>query len=262
MLEGAWLYVWLGLAALAAGFVNSIAGGGTLLTFPALLAALSPLGSKASVVANGTSTVALVTGSVSAAWGFRRDLQTVRSWIPLLIIPSLVGGYLGSRLVTQLEAKYFEALVPWLVLTAAVLFLIQPLLTPHAKQDYEPAGNGKVALLIGAQFLVAVYGGYFGAGIGILMLSALGLMGLTDLYAMNGLKNFLAAGINGVAVLVFIYDGVVEWPYAAVMAPAAVLGAYAGSRWAKRVDRRVVRIIVVCIGFGLAAYYFYRQWMG
>src|SRR5262249_4940327 len=110
MLEGAWLYVWLGLAAFAAGCVNSIAGGGTLLTFPALLAVVSP------VVANGTSTVALVPGSISAAWGFRRDLHTVRRWIPLLIVPSLVGGYVGSRLVTKLEERYFDALVPWLVL--------------------------------------------------------------------------------------------------------------------------------------------------
>jgi uncharacterized membrane protein YfcA len=87
-------------------------------------------------------------------------------------------------------------------------------------------------------------------------------MGLSDIHAMNGLKNFLAAGINGVAVLVFVFGGVVDWPYAAVMAPAAVVGAYAGSRWAKRVDGRIVRIIVICIGFGLAAYYFYKQWKG
>src|SRR6516162_10732932 len=111
MLDDAWLYVWLAVAALAAGVVNSIAGGGTLLTFPALLAVVTP------VVANGTSTVALVTGSVSAAWGFRRDLHTVRRWIPFLIVPSLLGGYIGSRLVTQLDKRYFDALVPWLVLS-------------------------------------------------------------------------------------------------------------------------------------------------
>jgi uncharacterized membrane protein YfcA len=261
MVEGAWLYVWLGLAATAAGCVNSIAGGGTLLTFPALLAALNPLGPRASVVANGTSTVALVTGSISGAWGFRRDLHTVRRWIPLLILPSLLGGCVGSLLVTRLEPKYFDALVPWLVLTAAILFLIQPFLPNHAGHAHKEAGKAKLVLLVGAQFLVAIYGGYFGAGIGILMLSALGLMGLSDIYAMNGLKNLLAAGINGVAFLVFVFDGVVNWPYVAVMAPAAVIGAYAGSRWAKRVDRRIVRIIVICIGFGLAAYYFYKQWM-
>src|SRR5262245_58479261 len=170
MLEGAWLYVWLGLAALAAGCVNSIAGGGTLLTFPALLALLNPLGAAASVVANGTSTVALVPGSVSAVWGFRRDLYTVRRWIPLLIVPSLVGGYAGSRLVTQLPPRYFDALVPWLVLTAAVLFLIQPFLPVRAEGKRKERGKGMIVLLILIQFLVAVYGGYFGAGIGILML--------------------------------------------------------------------------------------------
>jgi uncharacterized membrane protein YfcA len=258
--EGAWLYVWLGLAAIAAGCVNSIAGGGTLLTFPALLSALNPLGASAAVVANGTSTVALVTGSISGAWGFRRDLHTVRSWIPLLIIPSLVGGYVGSRLVTQLDPKIFDALVPWLVLTAAILFLIQPFLAKQASATHKERGPAIIALLLGAQFLVAIYGGYFGAGIGILMLSALGLMGLSDIYAMNGLKNILAACINGVAVLVFAFDKVVEWRYVAVMAPAAVVGAYGGSLLAKRIDRRIVRLIVIAIGFGLAAYYFYKRW--
>jgi uncharacterized membrane protein YfcA len=254
MLEGPWLYLWLGLAALAAGAVNSIAGGGTLLTFPALYEVVTP------VVANGTSTVALVTGSVSAAWGFRRDLHTVRSWIPFLIVPSLLGGYIGSRLVTQLDKRYFDALVPWLVLSAAILFLIQPLLAKQASAPHKQRGKGMIALLIGMQFLVAIYGGYFGAGIGILMLSALGLMGLSDIYAMNGLKNFLAACINGVAVLVFAFDQVVEWRYVAVMAPASIVGAYAGSRVAQRIDRRVVRVIVIAFGFGLAAYYFYKRW--
>jgi uncharacterized membrane protein YfcA len=256
MLEGAWLYVWLGLAALAAGCVNSIAGGGTLLTFPALLAVVSP------VVANGTSTVALVPGSVSAAWGFRRDLHAVRRWIPLLIVPSLVGGYAGSRLVTQLDPRYFDALVPWLVLSAAVLFLIQPFLPVRAEGKQKERRKGMIVLLILMQFLVAVYGGYFGAGIGILMLSTLGLMGLSDIYAMNGLKNFLAACINGISVLVFAFDRVVEWRFVAVMAPAAVVGAYGGSRLAQRIDRRIVRGIVVCIGFGLAGYYFYKRWLG
>src|SRR5262249_10570595 len=113
MLEGPWQYVWLGLAAVGAGIVNSIAGGGTLLPFPSLLAAVSP------VVANGTSTVALVPGALSAAWGFRTELHTVRRWLPLLAVPSVFGGVVGSLLVTRLDPRYFNALVPWLILTAA-----------------------------------------------------------------------------------------------------------------------------------------------
>jgi uncharacterized membrane protein YfcA len=255
MLEDAWQYVWLSLAALAAGVVNSIAGGGTLLTFPALLAAVPP------VVANGTSTVALVPGSLSAVWGFRRDLETVRRWVPLLILPSLAGGVIGSLLVTRLDPRYFNALVPWLILTAALLFLVQPLLAGQVATNPKlTPRTGALAAVVIAQFFVAVYGGYFGAGIGILMLSALGLMGLSDIHAMNALKNLLAACINGVSVLVFAGEGVVEWRFAAVMAPAAIVGAYAGSRLAQRVDRRIVRGIVIAIGFGLAAHYFYQRW--
>src|SRR6516165_2154514 len=192
MFEGMWHFVWLGLAALAAGVVNSIAGGGTLLTFPALLTVVSP------VVANGTSTVALVPGSLSAVWGFRRDLHAVRRWVALLILPSVAGGLLGSLLVTRLPSRYFDALVPWLILTAALLFLVQPLMARRVETSAKSAPrHGAVAPVIVAQFFVAVYGGYFGAGIGILMLSALGLMGLSDINAMNALKNLLAACING-----------------------------------------------------------------
>jgi uncharacterized membrane protein YfcA len=255
MPEGSWLYVWLALAALAAGVVNSIAGGGTLLTFPSLLTVVPP------VVANGTSTVALVPASLSAVWGFRRDLETVRRWAPVLVLPSLAGGMVGSLLVTRLDPRYFNALVPWLILTAALLFLLQPVLARQADTSGKPAPRaGIVAAVVVLQFFVSVYGGYFGAGIGILMLSALGLMGLSDIHAMNGLKNLLAACINGVSVLVFAGEGVVEWRFAAVMAPAAIVGAYAGSRLAQRIDRRIVRGVVIAIGFGLAAHYFYQRW--
>jgi uncharacterized membrane protein YfcA len=255
MPEESWLNVWHALAALAAGVVNSIAGGGTLLTFPALLAVVPP------VVANGTSTVALVPGSLSAVWGFRRDLETVRRWVPWLLLPSFAGGLIGSLLVTRLDPRYFDALIPWLILTAALLFLFQPLLARPAGTGQKAAPPaGIVAAVAALQFFVAVYGGYFGAGIGILMLSALGLMGLSDIHAMNGLKNLLAACINGVSVVVFASEGKVVWQYAAVMAPAAIAGAYAGSRLAQHIDRRIVRGIVVAIGFGLAARYFYQRW--
>jgi uncharacterized membrane protein YfcA len=243
------LYLGLALAAVAAGAVNSIAGGGTLFTFSALLAAQVP-----SVVANATSTVALVPASLAGAWGYRKELHTVRRWVVPLMVPSLAGGLVGSLLVAQLPPSYFDALVPWLLLTAALLFLFQPFLsrqTAHAA----PKPHA-VAAVVGFQFLVAVYGGYFGAGIGILMLSSLGLMGLSDIHAMNGLKNFLAVGINGISVAVFVVSGLVRWDLVALMMPAAILGSYAGARLARRLDRGVVRWIVIAIGFGLAVYYF------
>jgi uncharacterized membrane protein YfcA len=257
MAQGVWLYVWLGLSAVAAGAVNAIAGGGTLLTFPALLAVVPP------VMANGTSTAALVPGSLSAAWGFRRQTRGLGRWLAWLTVPSLAGGVLGSVLVTCLDPRYFNALVPWLILTAALLFLFQPVLSrPTAHDDTGKVGGGAAAAAAAFQFLVAVYGGYFGAGIGILMLAALGLMGLGDIHAMNGLKNFLAVCINGVSVVVFALRGEVNWRYAAVMAPSAIAGAYVGSRLSQRIDRRVVRWIVIAIGFGLAAHYFYQRWAG
>jgi uncharacterized membrane protein YfcA len=255
MPEGSWLYVWLGFAALAAAVVNSVAGGGTLLTFPALLAAVPP------VVANGTSTVALVPGSLSAAWGYRRELHRVRRWLLLLTLPSLAGGVVGSVLVTQLDPRYFDALIPWLILTAAILFLFQPFLARWSgSNEKTPPSPAALTAVVVFQFLVAVYGGYFGAGIGILMLSSLGLMGVGDIHAMNGLKNFLAVCINGVSVAVFVLNGAVNWSYAALMAPVAIVGAYASSRLAQRLDRRLVRWIVIAIGFGLAAHFFYKRW--
>ena len=257
MFEGALHSVWLGLAALAAGAVNSIAGGGTLLTFPGLLTAVSP------VVANGTSTVALVPGSLSAAWGYRREMRGQGRWLVLLALPSVAGGLVGSLLVTRLDPRYFDRLVPWLILTAATLFLCQPFLTRLARCGSSTALRlSTVAGLVLLQFLVAVYGGYFGAGIGILMLSGLGLMRLGDIHAMNGLKNFLAVCINGVSVAVFAIHGAIDWRYAGLMAPSAIVGAYLGSRLAQRLDRRFVRLMVVGIGFALAGHFLIRRWVG
>lgn len=248
-------YGWLLLSSLAAGILNSIAGGGTLLTFPALLAVVSP------VVANATSTVALVPGSLAGAWGYRRELRESAAWASLLFWPSILGGALGALLVSRLDERYFDLLIPWLILTAAVLFLLQPLMTRLVRirpADQAP-GKRSIALVLIFQFLVAIYGGYFGAGIGILMLSALGLMGMGDIHRMNALKTLLAACINAVAVAVFVLEAKVNWGYALSMAVAAVIGGYVGARAARRLNRNLVRWVVIVIGFGLAAHFFYRS---
>ena len=199
---------------------------------------------------------------MAAAWGYRKALQPVRHWLVVLGIPSLAGGVVGSLLVTQLDESYFDALVPWLILTATLLFLFQPLLSRRAMSAHaRPATPWTITGAVLFQFVVAIYGGYFGAGIGILMLSSLGLMGISDINAMNALKNILAACINGVSVAVFIINGVVDWRDVAVMAPLAIVGAYAGARVAQRLDRRIVRFLVIAIGFGLAGQFFYRRWM-
>ncbi len=250
----------LALSALAAGIVNSLAGGGTLLTFSALTAVMSK------VLANGTSTVALIPGSVAGAWGYRNELREVGRWPLWLVAPSLVGGLIGTLLVTRLPESYFAAMVPWLILVATLLFLLQPTLVrltlrqrPAGAFDADRASPAAFAGLMAAQFVIAVYGGYFGAGIGILMLSALGFMGLTDIHHMNAVKTVLAACINCLSVVIFAIDRKVDWPRAGLMAVAAILGGYLGAHFGRRLPRALVRWFVIAVGFGLSAKYFYEQ---
>jgi hypothetical protein len=176
-------FIWLCLTALLAGGVNSIAGGGTLITFPALLAVLTPIhGAAAGVLANATSTVALVPGSFAAAWGYRRQLSDARRWLVLLVAPSLAGGVIGSLLLTRLNPAYFDALVPWLILIATLLLLIDSVRGRNAgAQERAQYSGWSIIGLIAFQLVVAVYGGYFGAGIGILMLASLAMMGIGDI---------------------------------------------------------------------------------
>jgi uncharacterized membrane protein YfcA len=246
------------VSAFAAGVVNTIAGGGTLLTFPSLMR----FGHLSEVLANGTSTVALLPGSLAGTWGLRREMKGVGSWLLLLSGPSLVGGVAGSLLVTRLPPTYFAALVPWLLLTASLLFLAQPRLAkrfPPRGDGHLPSWRGCVVVVL-FQFLVAVYGGYFGAGIGILMITSLSLMGLGEIQRINGVKTLLASFINGVSVVVFVMDGAVEWRFAPPMAVGAIAGGYAGAVVGRRLPRQWVRRFVIAIGLALAAYYFAKQW--
>jgi uncharacterized membrane protein YfcA len=256
-MNDAWPIAILVAAAFLAGVINSVAGGGTLLTFPALTAVVSP------AIANATSTVALLPGSIAGAIGYRTELAPSRRFLVRMFVPSLLGGFLGAWLVGQ-DQSAFAVLVPWLILTAALLFVVQaPVarwLKAH-KPDHEPGPRGK-AILVVCQFLIAVYGGYFGAGIGILMLTTLGFMGVGDIHRMNAVKTFLAAVINAATVVVFVHDGLVNWELAAPMVVAAVAGGYAGARVARRLPAAYVRYAVIVIGFGLSAFYFVRQYAG
>jgi uncharacterized membrane protein YfcA len=263
-----WTFVVLCLSAFGAGVMNSVAGGGTLLTFPALLAAfVTPWGpERAAALANGTSTVALLPGSFAGAVGYRRELWECRRFVLRMLLPSAFGGYLGATLVSQ-NQKAFADLVPWLILTAAILFVVQAPLArwvkrraaKQGKTDHQQPGLVTQGLVISFQFLVAIYGGYFGAGIGILMLSALGFMGVGDIHRMNAVKTFLAATINAASVVVFVRDLLVDWSYAWPLAIAAIIGGYTGARVARRLPASAVRYAVIVIGFGLAAYYFLRR---
>lgn len=246
--------------ALLAGVCNAVAGGGTLLTFPALQFALG-MSAEAAVIANATSTVALVPGSIASAWGYRREVARILRWLLILSIPSLAGGYLGARLVVLAEPQVFKALVPWLILGATVLFASQPKFAKWLRigKHHQSPSPWAMAAIVGFQFLVSVYGGYFGAAAGILMLAALALMGFDNIHEMNALKSSLGTLINIVAVGVFAEGGKVHWPYAVAMAISAAVGGFLGASFARRLDKHLVARIVVAIGFTLATIYFYRQ---
>jgi uncharacterized protein len=254
-MEEFWTYLILCFAAFFAGAVNSIAGGGTLLTFPALDGVIGSVG------ANATSTLALLPGSLAGSLGYRKELAQTRRMTLWLLVPSILGGSLGAYCVLEFGKSTFEQLIPWLILLASTLFLLQPTIArwvrthPHG----EPTGRTLTVILI-AQFLISIYGGYFGAGIGILMLSSLAFMGIGDIHHMNAVKTLLAATINFLAAIVFLFLNLVNWKYAIPMAITSILGGYYGAQMARRLKPTYVRLVVIVVGFGVSAMYFAKQW--
>lgn len=247
-------------SSLLAGAVNAIAGGGTVLTFPVLDAILP--GPGHGVAANVTSTIGLWPGAAVAAWSWRGEREGLPSWTRLLVVPSAAGAAIGALLLLA-SPDWFDGLVPWLILLAAVLFAVQPqvvnFVAAHDASAAAPAG--RVIAACGLQFLVGIYGGYFGAGIGILMLAVLGVLGLGDIHRVNAVKNVLGMTINGAAAGLFAAGSLlgsqdVSWVHTVIMAVAAVAGSLAASRVARRLPARLVRRGVALIGFALAAYYF------
>jgi uncharacterized membrane protein YfcA len=248
----------IALVSAVGGAVNSIAGGGTLLTFPALLGLGVP-----PVAANATSTVALWPGSFSSMLGYRRELRGIEQWAVRLAIPSILGGITGALLLLATSDERFRQIVPWLVFGATVLFAVQgPVMkwlrqrmaVPHGARPITPTAG-----MLAAQFLLAVYGGYFGAGAGIVMLAVFGLMGLTNIHQMNGLKNFNGICFNGVAAITFAAMGLVNWPIAAVMTLGSTIGGYAMSHTAQKVPQSWVRAAVAVIGFASAVWLFAKR---
>jgi hypothetical protein len=251
LLQGVGLFA----SAFVAGMINSIAGGGTLLTFPTLLW----LGLDARE-ANATSTVALWPGLVGGLYGFRRELEKSRPLLVRLGLTSLVGGAVGALLLIWTPSETFARLVPFLIFFATLLFIAQEPITRRLQletmADERQGGWWAGAILF--QFCAAVYGGYFGAGNGILMLSALGLLGISDIHRANGLKNFLALTLNSAAVVAFAVSGLVSWPKAFVMASGAILGGYYGAALARRLGRTFVRRAVILIGLTIGCLMLWR----
>jgi uncharacterized protein len=251
-----WQEAVIAAAAFAAGLINSIAGGGTLVSFPALMW----LG-RNSLLANATSTVALWPASLAGLYGFRRELEGGARTFLRFAVPSLAGGVLGATLLLLTPSDTFDRLVPFLILFATLLLAAQEPLSRRLRRAGDEQRPPTRAWWAGAyvfQFFVGVYGGYFGAGIGILMLAALGLLGFTDIHRMNALKNLLAICINGIAAAVFIASGAVIWSDVLLMTFAAIAGGYTGARLAYKLGRRFVRVFVIVVGLVMSVSLFFR----
>lgn len=238
-------------AGFVSGAVNAVAGGGTFVTFGAMtLVGVPP------IVANATSSVTQFPGYITSTLAYRDDIRHFWRGALLLCLISALGALAGSLILLALSNPSFRALVPWLLIAATALFAAGPWLKPTAGPEHQ-ASVGSLAGSL-AQFATSVYGGFFGAGMGVMMLATLGLTQAGDYHKLNALKNMLAVVIAAIAILVFVSGGVVAWPQAIVMIPAGALGGYAGVWIAKRVPQGVVRGFVVAVGLFLAFYYFVK----
>ena len=247
------------IAAMLGGALNSVAGGGSFITFPSLLFSGVP-----AIEANATSTVALWPGSLASVSAYRQEIaKQNRMLILVLVVTSLIGGVLGALLLLRTSQSTFVRLIPYLLLLATVLFACSPFITARLRKR-EPATKEtriswiRLAAISLLQLIVAIYGGYFGGGIGIIMLASLGIMGMENIHEMNGMKTVLQSCINGVAVITFIIAGAVYWPEAIVMIVGAIVGGFSGATVARRLDQRIVRGFVILVGSALTIYFFVK----
>jgi len=245
------------VAAVVAGAINSVAGGGSLISFPSLVAFGQP-----AILANATNTAALWPGTLSSAVAYRRDTLFHRDLLLTLLVPSMVGGLLGAVVLVITPPELFDHVVPFLVLFATLLFAMRDVI---ARWTNAAAGGEEHVTTAGRawgflfQFLVATYGGYFGAGIGILMLGSLSVMGLRDIHRMNGLKTVLGTLINVIAFAFFALKGLVVWNLALLMAVGAIAGGWIGARTARRMDQRWLRAFIIAVGVVVSVWLFARR---
>jgi uncharacterized membrane protein YfcA len=237
-------------AAFLGGALNSLAGGGSLVTFPALLfAGLNPID------ANASSVVALLSGTFAGAWAYRRNILAVAEFSVIgLFVLSLVGGLIGALLLLWTPATIFAALVPWLILFATIVFAVGNFAPVETIQRIQLGPRSALTAL----FIIAIYGGYFGGGIGFLILAAFTLVGMRDINAMNGLKMGLVGVMTVTAILAFIVANVVRWPETLPMLVSSAVGSYMAAHWAQRLDQRLIKGFVVVLGAGLTIYFAWR----
>jgi uncharacterized membrane protein YfcA len=245
--------------AVLGGALNAVAGGGSFLALPALLSVGVP-----AVSANATTTFALWPGSVSSAVAYRREIVAAKKWLIALGIISVVGGLIGGWLLVRTSDTRFLRLLPWLMLAAAVTFTFGADVVGRiraARRPRSPAPADADAFTIPLwifpfQFVVATYGGYFGGGIGIMMLAGLAVAGMTDIHEMNGLKALLAVAINGVALAEFVLSGAIAWTPGLIMVAGGIVGGYAGAAFARRLPPRAIRAFVIVVAWAMTVYFF------
>lgn len=234
--------------------INAVAGGGTLISFPALV-----FSGATAIGANATSTVALLLGTSASLWSYRQELASQKRWGWRFAPASLLGGLLGAILLLHTGEAHFRAIVPYLILFAAILFTFQATVSRWLQIEAQAIEQSRygLAAAIFFQFCVSIYGGYFGAGLGILMLAALGVLGQSNIHEMNSLKVLLGLLINSVAALYFISSGSILWGEALFVAAGALAGGYAGPHLARRVGAKPVRGFVSVAGFGIGFYFLF-----
>lgn len=246
-------------AAFGAGVLNSVAGGGQFLTFPMLIFTGVP-----AIQANATSSVAVWPGTVAATIGYRRELRQQRQLLVPMAAASVIGGILGAVVLLRTPQATFANLVPWLLLAATLLLIFGG---PTVQRIRRRLGHGteiRRGSLVGVtilQLLLGIYGGYFGGGMGFVMLAAMAFIGLDNMHVMNGLKTALASCINGVAVATFVAAGAVAWPEATVMLVGAIIGGYGGANVARQLDPKKVRVFTIAVGCAMTLYFFARQYL-
>ena len=236
--------------------MNSVAGGGTFFTFPSLIFAGVP-----PIQANATSSVALWPGLAASVGAYRKELKKQNAPLVIVLsITSLIGSIAGAFLLLGTSQATFVHLIPWLLLLATVLFTFNKPIVALLRIETKSAVSWKSLLGVAVlQIIISIYGGYFGGGIGILMLASLAIIGMDNIHEMNSIKALLAIVINGIAIVIFILHRVVFWPQAIVMVVGATLGGYGGAYFARRIDQKWVRLFVTIVGFSLTLYFFIKQ---
>ena len=245
-------YLLLFFAALVGGFLNSVAGGGMFIIFPALVFTGVP-----SIIANASASLAVIPGILTSAWAYRRDFRNAEFYFPFawMVAVSIAGAIIGALLLLLTPQRTFDFVIPWLLLLATFLFTFGLRIAPWLKRRFQ---IGPITVVV-VQFFIAIYGGYFGGGIGIMMMATWTLFGITNMLMMNANRTLLGAAANAVAVVLFIAAHKIWWPQTLVMLIGTVIGGYAGAHWVLRTHPKVLRACVSVISVGITIAFFLRK---